>query len=79
YIIAGREPVIYCGLNIVGLRRRNFSSELIENIHEAYRTIYQSGLNITDALAKIESEMEMIPEISYIVDFIRGSERGIIK
>ncbi|KAA6321533.1 Acyl-[acyl-carrier-protein]--UDP-N-acetylglucosamine O-acyltransferase [termite gut metagenome] len=79
YIIAGREPVIYCGLNIVGLRRRNFSSELIENIHEAYRTIYQSGLNITDALTKIESEMEMIPEISYIVDFIRNSERGIIK
>ncbi|KAA6338116.1 Acyl-[acyl-carrier-protein]--UDP-N-acetylglucosamine O-acyltransferase [termite gut metagenome] len=79
YIIAGREPVAYCGLNIIGLRRRNFSSELIESIHEAYRIIYQSGLNITDALLKVESEMELTPEISYIVDFIRRSERGIIK
>jgi UDP-N-acetylglucosamine acyltransferase len=79
YIIAGREPVAYCGLNLVGLRRRNFSNERIENIHEAYRIIYQSGLNITDALLKIESEMQITPEISYIVNFIRSSERGIIK
>jgi UDP-N-acetylglucosamine acyltransferase len=57
YIIAGREPVAYCGLNIIGLRRRNFSNALIENIHEVYRIIYQSGLNITEALVKIESDM----------------------
>ncbi|MDR2859537.1 MAG: acyl-ACP--UDP-N-acetylglucosamine O-acyltransferase [Mediterranea sp.] len=80
YIIAGREPVVYCGLNVVGLRRRNFSSETIEQIHETYRVIYQSGLNITDALAKIESEMEITSEINYIIEFIRdSSERGIIK
>ena len=78
YIIAGREPICYAGLNLVGLRRRGFSNETIEAIHNAYRIIYQSGLNITNALAKIEEEMEMTPEISYIVNFIRESPRGII-
>ena len=78
YIIAGREPTCYAGINIVGLRRRGFSNETIEAIHNAYRLIYQSGLNTTDALKKIEDEMEMTPEISYIVNFIKGSERGII-
>ena len=78
YIIAGREPICYAGLNIVGLRRRNFSNETIEAIHNAYRIIYQSGLNTTDALKKIEEEMEMTPEITYIVEFIKNSPRGII-
>lgn len=78
YIIAGREPTCYAGINIVGLRRRNFSNETIEQIHNAYRLIYQSGLNTSDALQKIEDEMEMTPEISYIVTFIRSSARGII-
>ena len=78
YIIAGREPICYAGINIVGLRRRGFSNETIEQIHNAYRIIYQSDLNITNSLAKIETEMEMTPEISYIVEFIRSSQRGII-
>ena len=50
YIIAGREPIAYAGINIVGLRRRGFSNELIENIHNTYRIIYQNGMNVTDAL-----------------------------
>ena len=79
YIIAGRDPITYCGINIIGLRRRGFSNETIENIHNTYRIIYQSGLNISDALQKVEAEVEMTPEIQYIVDFVRSSERGIIK
>ena len=79
YIIAGREPIAYCGINIIGLRRRGFSNEVIENIHNAYRIIYQGGLNISDALTKIEAEVTMSSEIEYIVNFIRNSERGIIK
>ena len=78
YIIAAREPVCYAGINIVGLRRRGLSNETIENIHNAYRIIYQSGLNTTNALKKIEDELEMTPEIKYIVEFIRESPRGII-
>lgn len=79
YIIAGREPIAYSGINIIGLRRRGFSNETIENIHNAYRIIYQGGLNNTDALKKIEEEIPMSPEIEYIINFIRSSERGIIK
>lgn len=79
YIIAGREPIVYSGINIIGLRRRGFDNETIDKIHNAYRIIYQSGLNMTDALAKIEEEMEKTPEIEYILDFIRTSQRGIIK
>ena len=78
YIIAGREPICYAGINIVGLRRRGFSNETIEQIHNAYRIIYQSDLNITNAVARIEAEMEMTPEIRYIVDFVKSSQRGII-
>ena len=78
FIMAGREPTIYCGINLVGLRRRGFSNETIEHIHNAYRIIYQSGLNVTNALLKVEEELEMTPEIRYIVDFIRSSKRGII-
>ena len=43
YIIAGRDPIAYCGINIVGLRRRGFTNEQIEIIHNAYRIIYNSG------------------------------------
>jgi UDP-N-acetylglucosamine acyltransferase len=79
YIIAGRDPITYSGINVIGLRRRNFPNEIIERIHNAYRIIYQCGLNMTDALVKVEAEIETCPETEYIVSFIRGSERGIIK
>lgn len=79
FIIAGREPIAYAGINIVGLRRRNFSNELIENIHNSYRIIYQSGLNVSDALDKIAAEIPMSKEIEYIISFIKESKRGIIR
>lgn len=79
YIIAGREPISYAGVNIIGLRRRGFSNETIQNIQNAYRIIYQSGLNRSDAIKRIEEEIEMSPEIKYITDFIKASDRGIIR
>jgi UDP-N-acetylglucosamine acyltransferase len=79
YIIAGREPIAFSGINIVGLRRHGFSNDVIETILNAYRIIYQGGLNTSDSLKKIEDEFEKTPEIDYIVAFIRNSERGIIK
>lgn len=78
YVIAGREPISYAGINIVGLRRRGFSNEIIENIHNAYRIIYQSGLNNSEALERIKAEIPMSPEIQYIIDFVSDSKRGII-
>lgn len=79
YIIAGREPITYSGINIVGLRRRGFSNEIIENIHNTYRIIYQGGMNVTDALQAVRKEIPMSKEIEYIITFIENSQRGIIK
>ncbi len=79
YVIGGRHPVIYAGLNIVGLRRRGFSNETIEAIHNAYRIIYQNGLNVSQALTALkEDPISQTPEVQYIINFVESSERGII-
>ena len=79
YIIAGREPVCFSGVNLVGLRRHAYSNEKINEIQEIYRVIYQSGFNFSDAINKIESEFEETPEMRLIVDFVNGSPRGIVR
>lgn len=79
YIIVGREPARYCGLNIVGLRRRGFSNETIKSIHDAYRLIYESGNNVSAGVAKIKETIPASPEIEYILNFIeKDASRGII-
>lgn len=79
YVIAGREPVCFSGVNLIGLRRNNFSNEKINEIQEIYRIIYQSGYNFTDAITKIEKEFEETPEMRFIVDFVKNSPRGIVR
>ena len=79
FIIGGKEPISYCGLNIVGLRRRGFSAELIENIHNAYRLIYNSNLTVNEAVEQIKAEIPMSKEIEYILEFVTSSQRGIIR
>lgn len=79
FCMAAREPVAFCGLNLVGLRRRGFSREMIDNIHNAYRLLYQRGKLREECLAQIEKEVPMSPEIEYILEFVRTSTRGIIK
>ncbi|MBQ1973443.1 MAG: acyl-ACP--UDP-N-acetylglucosamine O-acyltransferase [Paraprevotella sp.] len=78
FTICAREPASYCGLNIVGLRRRGFSNELIDNIHNTYRIIYQSGLKLNEALEKIKEEVPMSSEIEYIISFVENSKRGFV-
>ena len=79
FIIAGKEPIRYAGINLIGLRRRCFSAETIQNIHEAYRIIYQGTSTRADALQQIKEVLPQTPEIQYIIDFIEKSQRGIIK
>jgi UDP-N-acetylglucosamine acyltransferase len=79
FIIGGKEPIAYCGLNIVGLRRRGFSAELIENIHNAYRLIYNSNLTVNEAVEQIKKDIPMSKEIEYIIEFVTSSQRGIIR
>ncbi len=78
YVLAGREPLSYEGVNLVGLRRRKFSPESISRIETAYRIIYDSNLNVSNALEKIKNEMDQTEDVRRIVEFIETSERGII-
>jgi UDP-N-acetylglucosamine acyltransferase len=79
YVKAAREPISYAGVNSIGLRRRNFSSDTIREIQDIYRYLYLSGLNISDAIARIEAELPATPERDEIIMFVRNSKRGIIK
>jgi UDP-N-acetylglucosamine acyltransferase len=79
YIKADRDPLSYMGLNTVGLTRRGFEKERIDEIHNIYRAIYQNDMNISQALEYIEKEFKPSPDRDYILDFIRKSERGIIR
>ncbi len=78
FVIAGKEPTRYCGLNIVGLRRRGFSKEAIDNIHEAYRLLYSKGL-MKEGIEEIRKTLPTSPEIEYIIKFVENSQRGIIR
>ncbi|MGB4398262.1 MAG: acyl-ACP--UDP-N-acetylglucosamine O-acyltransferase [Daejeonella sp.] len=79
YTKAGREPLSYVGINSVGLRRRGFSSEQIYEIQDIYRTIFLKKLNISRALDIIETEREPTEIRDEILDFIRNSNRGVMK
>jgi len=79
YILAGGYPLRYMGLNIIGLKRRNFSANTILTLKKACRILFQSQYNTTQAVEKIKSEIEPLPEIKHLLEFIEKSERGIIK
>jgi len=79
YVKAGREPLSYVGINSIGLRRRGFSSEKIQEIQNIYRILYQKNYNNTQASEIIEAEMEATPERDEILQFIKNSQRGIMK
>lgn len=79
YIKAGRSPLSYAGVNSVGLQRRGFSNEKINSILEIYRLIYLRGFNISQALENIKKEIPDSPEKTEIIDFIKNSQRGVLK
>ena len=78
YVLAGHEPLGYEGLNSVGLRRRNFSVDVIRNIEQAYNILYHKRLNVSQAIEEIKKELQMTEEIKIIIEFVESSKRGII-
>lgn len=78
YVMAGKEPIRFAGVNLVGLRRRGFSNELIQLIHEAYRLLYSKGV-LAEGIEEIKKNLQITPEIQYIIDFVSTSKRGIIR
>ncbi len=79
YTTAGRDPLSYCGINSIGLRRRGFTPEKINEIQEIYRQFYLRGLNNTKALDKISLELRPSKERDQIIHFIKNSDRGVMK
>lgn len=79
YVTAAREPLGYAGINSIGLRRRGFSNEKINEIQEIYRQIYLKGMNNSKALDAIQMEMQSSKERDEILNFIRNSDRGVMK
>ena len=79
YSLCGRVPVCYAGVNIVGLRRRGFDSDVIRNIKDIYDTIYYQGFNVSDGCAKVEAGFPQSVERDTILNFIRNSKRGIVR
>ncbi len=78
FIIAGKEPIRYAGVNIIGLRRRGFSNDLITLIHDAYRLLYSKGV-LAEGIQEIKNNLQITPEIQMIIDFVESSKRGIIR
>ena len=80
YMLCGPSDgeVRAAGPNVVGLTRRGFSKEAIAALREAAKILYHGGLNRTQALEKIEREVEQTEEVKYLVGFYRNSQRGVI-
>ena len=74
----GREPVCFEGVNRVGLSRRGFTEEQINQIKDIYDALYFQGMNVSDAVAHIEANFPQTEERDTILSFIRASKRGII-
>ena len=79
YSLCGRTPLVYAGVNIVGLRRRGFDSEVVRNIRDIYDMLYYQGYNFSDAMSRIEEGFPNSEEKQTILDFIRSSKRGIVR
>ena len=79
YALAGGYPLKIMGLNAVGLKRRGFSKEALAGLQKAFKLLFNSGLNTTQAVERITSELEITPEIQIILDFIAQSTRGLVK
>jgi len=79
YTKAAREPLSYVGVNSIGLRRRGFNMETINQIQNIYRVIYLKGYNVSQAVEIIEAELPATPERDEILSFIANSSRGIMK
>jgi UDP-N-acetylglucosamine acyltransferase len=79
FVTAGREPLSYAGINSIGLRRRGYTNEQIRDIQDVYRYIFQSGMNTTHAVERIQAELPATKERDEILLFVKNSPRGIIK
>jgi UDP-N-acetylglucosamine acyltransferase len=79
YALVGGEPTRFVGLNRVGLKRVGMDEEAKKALRQAYRIIFSKGTRLADGLARAEQELGRTPEVSHVLEFIRGSKRGIVR
>jgi UDP-N-acetylglucosamine acyltransferase len=77
YVKAAGDPANLYGLNSVGLQRRGFDEEARRALRNAYRLLFQSELNVSQAVAAAREQVTMTTEVEYFLDFIEKSERGV--
>jgi UDP-N-acetylglucosamine acyltransferase len=73
------HPARVYGLNLIGLRRKGISHDAIKKIDQAFKLIFNSGLTPKHALERVEKEIEKTEEVTYLIDFVRNSERGLTR
>ena len=78
YSIIEGNPAEVKGLNVIGLERRGVSPEARSALRKAFRLLYRSGLNITEALAAVEAEVEMCDEVRYLCDSTQRTADGVM-
>jgi len=76
---AGTRETKSYGVNAIGLRRRGLSEETIKALQQTHRILFGMGLLREEAMEKASSELGNIPEVAYLLDFIRNSKRGVIR
>ncbi len=79
YLLTAGNTAVPHGLNLRGLKRRQFSTSAIESLRRAYKTVYKSGLRLEEAVAQLETSAKDCAEVGHFVQFIKTSERGIIR
>jgi len=79
YIKVAREPLSFIGVNKIGLQRRGFSLETIRQIEDIYKTLFVKGLNVSNAIKQIQTDVEDCQVKEYILNFIKTSNKGIVK
>ncbi len=79
YALVAGQPLHVVGLNIVGLRRRGFEAVQLSPLRNAFRILFKSGFNTTQALDRVTAEVDLTAEVHHLVEFIRASERGVTK
>jgi UDP-N-acetylglucosamine acyltransferase len=79
YVMAVGQPAVPHSVNSEGLKRRGFSPEQIQNIRRAYRLLYRSGLKLKAAMLELEAVAVSQAEIRPFVEFIKRSERSIVR
>ena len=79
FVIASGDRAKLFGLNNVGLKRQGFSKETLTQLKKAYRIIFRIGLTLNEAVERVKAEVEQIPEVVNLIDFIQSSQRGITR